>query len=120
MRHVKSEDIKMKETSAGEFFSVLVGRHASSGASKFQTVAIVALPPGRSSDPHFHNEREESYFFLHGYGVAIVGEVEVSVKAGDLIFSSPGEKHQFKNTSSGELRYLVFTTPQWIPEDSHK
>lgn len=120
MRHVKSEDINLKETPAGELFSVLVGRHASTGASKFQTVAMVALPPDKSSDPHFHKEREESYFFLQGYGIAIVDSSEVSIKAGDLVFSSPGEKHQFKNTSNEELRYLVFTTPQWIPEDSHK
>ena len=95
MRHLKSEDIKLKETPSGEYFSVLVGRHTSTGASKFQTVAMVVLPPEKSSDPHFHKEREESYFFLQGSGIAIVGETEVSVKAGDLIFSSPGERHQF-------------------------
>lgn len=116
MRHVKAEDIQLKETPAGELFAVLVGRHSSSGGAKHQTVAMVSLPPKRSSDPHFHSEREESYFFLEGQGCAIVGGAEVQIKAGDLIFSSPGERHEFRNTSESELKYLVFTTPQWIPD----
>ena len=120
MRHIKAEDMRLKETPAGEMIAVLVGRHPSSGAAQTQTVALVALPPHKASDPHFHKEREESYFFLQGHGVAIVGEVEVPVNAGDLVFSNPGERHQFKNTSENELKYIVFTTPQWIPEDSHK
>ena len=118
MRHVKSEDILLKESPAGELFSVLVGRHESTGASKHQTVAMVVLPEGKSSDPHYHKEREESYFFLAGEGVAVVGGAEVKVNAGDLIFSYPGEKHQFFNMGTTELRYIVITTPQWVPADS--
>jgi mannose-6-phosphate isomerase-like protein (cupin superfamily) len=118
MRHIKSEDIHLKETPAGEHFAVLVGRHASSGAAQLQTVAMVVLPPHKSSDPHYHKEREESYYFLSGQGTATIGDSEVNVKAGDLIFTSPGEKHQFRNTGGEELKYLVFTNPQWVPQDS--
>ena len=54
MWHVKGSDVFLKETPSGELFSVLVGRHESSGASKEQTVALVELLPYKSSDAHFH------------------------------------------------------------------
>ena len=119
MRHVKSEDIKFKETPSGELLSILVGRHKSSGEAKQQTVAMISLKSGMSSDPHFHKEREESYFFLEGHGIAKIDQTEISIKTGDLIFAAPGERHQFKNAGQSELRYIVFTAPSWIPEDSH-
>jgi len=96
-----------------------VGRHKSSGEAKEQTVALVSLLPGKFSDAHFHKEREESYFFLTGHGIAEVASVSIEIKAGDLIFTSPGEMHRFINTGSVDLKYLVFTAPAWIPEDSH-
>ncbi len=120
MWHVKGNEIKLKETPSGELFSVLVGRHESSGASKEQTVALVELPPYKSSDPHFHKEREESYYFISGQGRAMIDQKEVDISTGDLVFSRPGQTHQFINTGSLPLRYLVFTSPQWIPTDSFK
>lgn len=119
MRLIKSEDINLKETPAGERFAVLIGRHNSSGAAKQQTVAMVALSPGKSSDTHFHKEREESYFFVEGFGTADIDGQKVSVKAGDLVFAHAGEKHQFINNGSSDLKYIVFTAPSWVPEDSH-
>ncbi len=119
MWHVKSEDIKMKSTPSGELFSVLVGRHESTGAAKEQTVAIVDVHQDKKSDPHFHKEREESYYFLSGVGIAKIGDKEVNVKAGDLVFSRPGQLHEFVNIGNTEMKYLVFTSPQWTPEDSH-
>lgn len=47
MWHVKSENINLKKTLSDELFSVLVGRHDSTGASKEQTVAIVEIPVGK-------------------------------------------------------------------------
>lgn len=120
MLQVKSEDIKWKETPTGETIAVLVGRHVSTGEAKEQTVAIVELSPGKSSDPHFHGMREESYYFLEGSGLAKIDDVEVSVKQGDLVFTKPRERHQFINTGMSNLRYLVLTSPTWIPEDSHR
>lgn len=118
MWHVKGTEISLKETPSGELFSVLVGRHQSSGAAKEQTVALVELPTLKSSDPHFHKEREESYYFISGQGKARIDTEEVIVNAGDLVFSRPGQVHQFTNTGNAPLKYLVFTSPQWIPADS--
>lgn len=119
MWHVKSEDIEMKNTPSSELFSVLVGRHESTGAAKKQTVAIVEVPTGMKSDSHYHKKREESYYFLSGVGLAKIEDTEAKVKAGDLVFTKPGQAHEFINTGDINLTYLVFTSPQWIPEDSH-
>ena len=119
MWHIRSEDIKLKETSSGELFTVLLGRHESKGASKQHTVAMVEVPPGKKSSPHYHKEREESYYFLEGEGLARIESKEAKVKKGDLVFSRPGQKHEFINSSNSPMKYLVITSPLWVPEDSH-
>ena len=96
----------------------MVGRHQSAGASSQQTVALVELAPFNSSEAHFHKRSEESYYFISGHGLARIDDQEVIVTEGDLVFSKPGQIHQFINTGNISLKYLVFTSPQWIPEDS--
>ena len=102
-----------------EAIRVLVGRHETAGAFKQHTVCLVELKVGASSTPHFHRDREESYFVLSGDGEAVMDGQRVEVSAGVLLASRPGQRHHFVNTGSMPLRYLVFTAPSWIPEDSH-
>ena len=103
---------------SGEHFRVLVGRHEKHGAAKHHTVAMVELDPGVTSAPHFHKEREESYFIVSGVGSATIGDETVAVQAGDLVHARPGEKHSFLNSGELPMRYLVITAPSWIPDDS--
>jgi len=118
MRHIRSEEIKFSKTPGGEGISLLVGRHPKHGHSQTHTIALVQLEVGQSSESHFHKEREESYFFLSGYGEAIVSGQTLEIKAGDLIHTMPGERHQFINIGKEVLRYLIVTAPPWVPEDS--
>jgi mannose-6-phosphate isomerase-like protein (cupin superfamily) len=121
MRHITSESVHLLPIEGSvEKMSILVGRHAKHGSSKTHTVAIIELAPGASSDPHFHKEREESYYFIEGRGRSIVDQQVVSVKKGDLIHTFPGEQHSFVNTEDLPLRYLVITAPAWVPTDSWK
>lgn len=112
-------DVNFRTFPGGDQFSVLVGRHESTGASKDHTVAIVKLPVDGMSDEHFHKEREESYYVISGEGEAIIDGVTTPIKETSLIYTKPNEKHKFKNTGERELVYLVITAPRWIPEDSH-
>ena len=51
MRLIESvNDVNFKTFPGGDMFSVLVGRHDSTGASEHHTVAIVRLPIGSSSE----------------------------------------------------------------------
>ncbi len=119
MRFIQKNDAKFRGETHEERVAVLIGRHPSHGASKLQTVAIVELFPGVRSSAHFHKEREESYFILEGHGKALIAGQEVMVQAGDCLFAEPNETHQFVSEGKVPLRYLVLTTPAWMPEDSH-
>lgn len=119
MRLVDSKAVLFKEASPGEHFSILAGRHNQHGQTKNHTVALVELMPGHASAPHFHREREESYFFLEGSGVAKIDGTEVEIGQGKMLTTTPGEKHEFLNNSESPLKYLVITAPAWTPEDSH-
>jgi len=46
------------------------------------------------------------YLFLEGEGVANNGEKETKIKNGTVLYVAPNEKHQFKNTGSGILKFL--------------
>ncbi|WP_412470961.1 cupin domain-containing protein [Halobacteriovorax sp. RT-2-4] len=113
------KDVNFKTFPGGDMFSVLVGRHDSTGASEHHTVAIVKLPAGTKSDEHYHKEREESYFVISGTGRAIIDGVEKHIKAGSLVYTKPNEKHAFINDGNDEFIYLIITAPYWVPEDSH-
>lgn len=114
---VTNADFKLSP--GGDKFSVLVGRHESTGSSQHHTVAIIKLSVDTESEEHFHKEREESYYIIEGEGLAIVDNKAHAIKAGSLVHTKANEKHRFKNTSNTDLVYLVITAPYWIPEDSH-
>jgi mannose-6-phosphate isomerase-like protein (cupin superfamily) len=120
MKILNANTCVLKDSPSGEKFQVAIGRHEQHGSTKNHTIVIVEITPGLSSDPHFHKEREESYYFISGSGIAIVGDQEHSITPGTLIYASPLEKHQFVNNGADPLRYLVITAPCWIPQDSWK
>jgi len=107
-----------KKSSFGDNISILLGRHQSQGGSETHTVVVVELEPEQSIDPHFHKEREESFYFLEGNGIAIIDEFEISIGAENLIFVRRFERHQIKNSGAIPLKFLVITAPQWVHEDS--
>lgn len=66
-------------------------------------------PEGHTS---FHSHQEEhEFYFVEGTGEIVTdGGQTIPVRAGDLIFIAPREKHQVKNTGNTLLR-LVCTIP---------
>ena len=71
------------------------------------------VPPGKAAFPHhFHCGNEESIFVLEGEGSMRIGKDEVRVRAGDYATfpTGPEHAHQFRNTGTGPLRYLCFST----------
>jgi mannose-6-phosphate isomerase-like protein (cupin superfamily) len=121
MKIINSVDnVKFKTFPGGDQFSVLVGRHESTGASEFHTIAIVKLPPNIHSDEHFHKEREESYYVIKGSGRAVIDGQIFKINQGSLIYTKPFERHKFINDGNEEFIYLIITAPYWIPEDSNQ
>ncbi len=66
---------------------------------------LFEVGPGGYSPLHTHNWEHE-VFILEGKGVATDGEKETQIKSGTVVYVAPEERHQFKNTGSGTLKFL--------------
>jgi quercetin dioxygenase-like cupin family protein len=74
------------------------------GAPNF-VMRLFEMEPSGKSPLHTH-AWEHEVFILNGEGVVIDGEKERRLKAGDVVFIRPNEKHQFKNNGSATLKFL--------------
>ncbi len=54
---------------------------------------------------HTHPYEHEVYV-LEGEGVVLEGDVQHSLRAGDVVYVRPDEVHQFRNSGSGPLKFL--------------
>ena len=72
-------------------------------------VTIARIPPGKETYvPHAHHREEEWVYILMGEGLALVGEKELSVGAGDfLAYPAPQVTHHLKNVGEGDLVCLM-------------
>lgn len=69
---------------------------------------ITTLPPGARHDIHRHPHAEEVEYLVSGEGLARVGNVDVRVRAGDVIFVGSDERHGLWNTSDTESAVVVW------------
>lgn len=74
------------------------------GAENFAMRLFEVEPEGYS--PLHSHPWEHEIFILEGEGVAVGGEEEETFKKGDVIFISPGERHQLRNTGEGRLMFI--------------
>src|SRR5215475_11932807 len=63
-----------------------------------QSLAEARLPPGASTQEHYHPKAEEIYYITHGAGCMRIESEVREVKAGDAIAIPPGQKHKLWNT----------------------
>ncbi|NQX13826.1 cupin domain-containing protein [Microbacteriaceae bacterium VKM Ac-2855] len=82
-----------------------------STAATFLWVGMSEVPAGSESNPHTHDEQEESFFVHEGQGEVIVEGVAVPVQPGSLVVIAPGELHQLRNTGTTTLRVLCSVAP---------
>ena len=75
---------------------------------------IVAHSKG---DYHFHNRRESLLLIISGEAAEYVEGIEHPIKAGDVIFIRPGERHTIVNHSDHDLRFLEFFTHPPVTAD---
>ena len=63
------------------------------------------VEPGGFTPKHSH-PYEHEVFVLEGSGVVSEGDQTHALRAGDFVFVTPGEVHQFRNTGSVPLKFL--------------
>lgn len=83
------------------------------------------LLPGECGCPyHSHASQWECYFFLSGTVSVRTPAGTTTMKAGDVVLHPPGEAHQFTNTGTDEVLYLLIAdnpaVDYWYYPDSNK
>jgi quercetin dioxygenase-like cupin family protein len=74
------------------------------GAKNF-AMRLFEMEPGGYSPLHAHSWEHE-VFILEGEGQVFDGEKATAFKAGDVVFMSPDEQHQFRNNGKKPLKFL--------------
>ncbi len=75
------------------------------------------LPPGNPANYHYHQDRDSILIVLSGEATEIIEGGEIPIRAGDVIYIPPGEKHGVMNNSDKEFRYLEFFTHPPVRSD---
>ena len=83
-----------------------------------QSLAEARLPPGSSTQEHYHARTEEIYFIMAGQGRMRIDGQLAEVKAGDAIAIPPGKKHKLWNTGQETLTLLCCCSPCYEHSDT--
>ena len=92
------------ESSGVDGLTVRWAINASQGASNF-AMRIFELEAGKTSPLHQHDTEHEIYV-LAGEGEVETPESVTPISEGSVIFISPKEGHQFRNTGKKVLRFI--------------
>src|SRR5207244_1711928 len=82
------------------------------------SLALVVIPPGKSSDAHYHKASEETYYILKGVGLMIVDKQQFRLQPGQACLINPFEIHRIFNDGDDDLEFLAVSAPAWISSDS--
>jgi len=77
---------------------------AADGTPTFAMRQFEVAPGGHT--PKHHHPYEHEVFVLEGEGAVIEGDLEHPLAAGDVVFVSPDDVHQFRNTGDRPLKFL--------------
>lgn len=77
------------------------------GPSNMNLYAHVYLKPGEEVHYHEHHGESESYYILSGNGTFNDDGKLISVKKGDLTFTSNGHGHNLVNTGDEILEFMA-------------
>ena len=81
-----------------------------------QSLAEASVPPGGSTQRHWHRDSEEFYFILEGSGRMEIGGEARELGAGDAVLIPAGAWHQI--TAAETLRFLCCCAPPYRHEDT--
>jgi mannose-6-phosphate isomerase-like protein (cupin superfamily) len=88
------------------------------GNATNQSLAQATVPPGASTEAHYHRRSEEIYLFTAGTGRMRLGEEEAPVQAGDCVVIPPGVEHQLVNDGAEALVLMCCCAPPYSHADT--
>ena len=109
MKIFKSEEyIKMVNPTPGKPYrpEILTEEHQAKNLGGMFGLLVA----GSKVPYHYHNNRESIIIVISGEATEVIGNQEIPIKAGDVLFIPAGEKHATINWSNQDFRYLEFFT----------
>ena len=77
---------------------------------------VILLLPGERLGAHYHNEVEETFYFIQGSPKMVINDVEYQAMEGDAFRVEPMEKHDIVNDTDEVVKALFIKAP-YLPED---
>lgn len=77
---------------------------------------VILLLPGERLGAHYHNEVEETFFFVQGGGKLVVDGLAHQASAGDAFRLEPSERHDIFNDTD-EPTKMIFIKSPYLPQD---
>ncbi|MCX9011892.1 MAG: cupin domain-containing protein [Candidatus Methanoperedens sp.] len=78
-------------------------------AKSIAAIYDTSLELGESIQPHYHEDFEEVYYILSGYGIMTIGDERQEISRGDVVYIPPPSPHTLLNTGSVPLRFITIT-----------
>lgn len=81
--------------------------------AKTATLSVIEerMPPGTAEVRHWHARATQFFYVLHGVLSMEVEDVMHDIGANEGIEIPTGTAHQARNTSGGDVRFLVISSP---------
>ncbi len=92
--------------------------HPNHSPVQSQSLAEATVPPGATTQAHFHPQSEEIYYVLRGSGELALDNEKSTVYAGDAVVIAPGTPHQIRNIGSEDLVFLCCCAPPYSHADT--
>ena len=119
MRIIRKEEINNPvKNPGGEEIYEMIGGLPEIGGTIHHSLVQVVLPPGKSSQAHYHKVSEATYYILKGVGLMRVDAKTFRLHPGQACLIKPLETHQIYNEGEDELEFLTVSVPAWTPDDS--
>jgi len=77
---------------------------------------VILLKPGQKLGAHYHNEVQETFFFLEGTPLVVVNDEEIRVKVGDAFMMDCKDRHNIINDTDKDTK-MVFIKCPYMPRD---
>ncbi len=80
-------------------------------ASENMVAELVCYEPGQATVPHLHPRQDEIFHVIEGKGTVVVGEEEVRVSAGSVVFGPLGVRHGIRADAGDRLALMFIKAP---------
>ena len=74
-------------------------------------LGINCLEPGQVQKPHDHADQDKFYYVVEGSGNFWLGDEQIEVGAGHVVWAPAGINHGVRNDSDGRLTLLMGIAP---------